>query len=474
MTIKEIEERTGMDRANIRFYEKEGLLAPERLANGYRDYTEQDAETLLRIKLLRSLHVSLDDIRAAQTGTKTLESIMQAQLRTLEQEQNTLAAAEEVCRTIQNSRARFENLNAEKYLRQLNDTAQADRRRLAPPAEDAFCPPRHPWRRFFARGIDLNLYSLPLELFCLLTLRINPDTQRGSIASIICEFLSFVLMLLLEPVFLHYFAATPGKWIFGLRVSNIDGSKLSYKDALLRTWRVIFKGYGLQIPGYKLYRFWKCYKLCMDGQEQDWDEFPIRRLYTIKDTKPWRNVTFLIVTGVIAFITLFATELSALPPNFGNLTVAEFAENYNYLFEYYNDDAPSYTLDTDGSWKKAPSQPGVVVLDVFENSTGPLPLEYTVDADGNLTGFSISKERQNIYNLYFSDDYMLTALAFARAQPEGGVFSNVAGTLSERLDNLYGDVAFHCAGLDIQLTVELLPGNSYANTHFSVTKEPQY
>ena len=39
MTIKEIEERTGMDRANIRFYEKEGLLAPERLANGYRDYT---------------------------------------------------------------------------------------------------------------------------------------------------------------------------------------------------------------------------------------------------------------------------------------------------------------------------------------------------------------------------------------------------------------------------------------------------
>ena len=38
MTIKELETRTGMERANIRFYEKEGLLSPKRLDNGYRDY----------------------------------------------------------------------------------------------------------------------------------------------------------------------------------------------------------------------------------------------------------------------------------------------------------------------------------------------------------------------------------------------------------------------------------------------------
>ena len=42
MTIKEIELRSGMDRANIRFYEKEGLLSPRYLDNGYRDYTEDD------------------------------------------------------------------------------------------------------------------------------------------------------------------------------------------------------------------------------------------------------------------------------------------------------------------------------------------------------------------------------------------------------------------------------------------------
>ena len=67
MTIREIEACCQMERANIRFYEREGLLTAQRLPNGYRDYTEEDVQTLLRIRLLRSLHVSLDDIRALQS-----------------------------------------------------------------------------------------------------------------------------------------------------------------------------------------------------------------------------------------------------------------------------------------------------------------------------------------------------------------------------------------------------------------------
>ena len=93
MTIKEIEERCAMDRANIRFYEREGLLSPERLANGYRDYTEKDAETLLRIKLLRSLRVPIEDIRAVQSGAQTLDAVLSDQLRMLETERENIACA---------------------------------------------------------------------------------------------------------------------------------------------------------------------------------------------------------------------------------------------------------------------------------------------------------------------------------------------------------------------------------------------
>lgn len=67
MTIKELEERTGMTRANIRFYESEGAV-PGRRENGYRDYSEEDVKTLEKIHLLRQLHLDIDTIRLVQKG----------------------------------------------------------------------------------------------------------------------------------------------------------------------------------------------------------------------------------------------------------------------------------------------------------------------------------------------------------------------------------------------------------------------
>ena len=56
MTIQEVEKLAGMTRANIRFYEKEGLITPERNeANNYRAYSDRDVEALSKIKHLRIL-----------------------------------------------------------------------------------------------------------------------------------------------------------------------------------------------------------------------------------------------------------------------------------------------------------------------------------------------------------------------------------------------------------------------------------
>ena len=55
MTIKEIETLSGLPRANIRYYESEGLIAPKWAENGYREYSQADAEVLLRVKLLQAL-----------------------------------------------------------------------------------------------------------------------------------------------------------------------------------------------------------------------------------------------------------------------------------------------------------------------------------------------------------------------------------------------------------------------------------
>ena len=58
MTIKEVEELTGLSRSNVRFYEKERLIFPSRNEkNRYRDYSESDVENIKKIAYLRTLGI---------------------------------------------------------------------------------------------------------------------------------------------------------------------------------------------------------------------------------------------------------------------------------------------------------------------------------------------------------------------------------------------------------------------------------
>jgi DNA-binding transcriptional MerR regulator len=50
MRIGELSKRTGTSRRLLRFYEEQGLIAPERSANGYRDYDERFVERVRQIR----------------------------------------------------------------------------------------------------------------------------------------------------------------------------------------------------------------------------------------------------------------------------------------------------------------------------------------------------------------------------------------------------------------------------------------
>ena len=69
MKINEVEALVGITKKNIRFYEEQGLLSPRRNSeNGYRDYGQEEVDTLRQIKLLRKLGVPLEEIRRMQAG----------------------------------------------------------------------------------------------------------------------------------------------------------------------------------------------------------------------------------------------------------------------------------------------------------------------------------------------------------------------------------------------------------------------
>lgn len=117
MKINEVEALVGITKKNIRFYEAEGLLTPRRNSeNGYRDYGEEEVETLRRIKLLRKLGVPLEEIRQMQTGVHTVGDGMRRHLVTLERERQNLADAARVCEELTDCQERLEALDAQVLL----------------------------------------------------------------------------------------------------------------------------------------------------------------------------------------------------------------------------------------------------------------------------------------------------------------------------------------------------------------------
>lgn len=117
MKINQVEQTIGMTKKNIRFYEQEGLLNPSRSpGNGYRDYSEEDVDTLRQIKLLRKLGISIEDIKKLQGSELTLENCLRQHLITLEQERKNLESVTKFCRRLLAADATLESLPVEQLL----------------------------------------------------------------------------------------------------------------------------------------------------------------------------------------------------------------------------------------------------------------------------------------------------------------------------------------------------------------------
>lgn len=127
MTIKEVEEQTGLTRSNIRFYEKEKLIEPSRNdKNGYRDYSEKDVENIKKIAFLRTLEISIEDIRNVLSGKVPLAKIIEKQTSTIQTQIEGLNQAKTMCeRMLASGNISFDELQVEKYVADI-DTHWSD------------------------------------------------------------------------------------------------------------------------------------------------------------------------------------------------------------------------------------------------------------------------------------------------------------------------------------------------------------
>ena len=262
MTIKELEARTGLERATIRFYEKEGLIAPRRLANGYRDYSEADALAVEKIALLRRLDLPLEDIRRVQSGEVPLGIALEKQDEDLLARQRDTEQALRISRAIRSEGASYQTLQPEKYKAQLPPP-----RRPVLPQEPKHYATGHPWRRFFARQADALLFALPGLLVVGLINILNP--WLVVLLTLLAVWLS---VSVLEGLCLSLLGTTPGKWLMGLRLRYRYYDRVgkpAFRDAALRAAHVWFRGCGLGLFPELCGVF--SYLRANRGDEQPWD-----------------------------------------------------------------------------------------------------------------------------------------------------------------------------------------------------------
>ena len=357
-------------------------LAPERgkkigqLSKGYRQRVGL-AQALMpdpRVLILDEPTTGLDpnqleDIRALQRGEAELPDTLHCRLQTLSLERDDVASAMSTCQAIWEAGTTYDTLDGEAYLNRAAWTKA--------PVLDA--PPRIycPWRRYLARMLDAQLCVL--MLFALGTLGFHWNIMDGGrLGSFILSFLGLGLMLLLEPLMLHCFGTTPGKAILGLRVERLDGGRLTYSEAQSRTGQALWRGMGWNLPVLNWIRLYRSYVAHGREGEMSWD----RESDFHVEAKPgawWRNGLYVAAWAAILALIFVFSVMAGFLPHYDQLTPAEYAENYNFLAEFYGD--PRYHLDEAGQWD-VPNPLAVSYTDIWAYNT-PV-VEFETD-DGSVT-----------------------------------------------------------------------------------------
>lgn len=300
MNIKEVEQATGMSRANIRFYESEGLISPQRNENGYRNYSEADLAELYKIKLMRILDISIEEIKKLENGGIELQEALKMAEKRLSGEMEKLQKSKQICGEMIKEESSYEALNAEAYLMEARGNTyfkidETDKENAS-------------WQRYLARTVDSSFYA-GIILYAFISIGKLDELFESHISPTV---VSMFILLVMESLMLAIFGYAPGKWLFRVRVMHPTGEKLTFKESFKRTWLLILKGLGLGIPIYEWYTLYKSYNTFSAGELLPWEE-KTQSCTEIGKLSKWRGA-FLVLVVVILEVFI-PVVLMALPDN---------------------------------------------------------------------------------------------------------------------------------------------------------------
>ncbi|MEO9864645.1 MAG: MerR family transcriptional regulator [Yoonia sp.] len=106
MRIGELADSLGITTDTIRFYEKRGLIAADRRANGYRDFSPATVQLLKMIRLAQQLGFTLREIadltsalQDAQMSADDVGGLLQAKITELEAKAANILSLRDILQT---------------------------------------------------------------------------------------------------------------------------------------------------------------------------------------------------------------------------------------------------------------------------------------------------------------------------------------------------------------------------------------
>lgn len=147
----------------------------------------------------------------------------------------------------------------------------------APTAKVAASDSR-PWPRYLARMLDTIVLGAVVGMVLGIVMAFATEdsgarvfaAMEGVGGMLLSNVVSFVLAAV-PLAFLLAFAQTPGKWLFGIRVRNPDGSRLGLWKALQREAWVLVRGVGFALPLVTMFTMISSYTDLKDDGVTAWD-----------------------------------------------------------------------------------------------------------------------------------------------------------------------------------------------------------
>ena len=163
---------------------------------------------------------------------------------------------------------------------------------------EIFTDAPNPWNRYWARLIDLFIFSFCVSLIQITAGNFLVDNE------ILDSMILLLVYVVVESILLMVIGTTFGKWLLKIKIKKADNSDISFLEALKRSFLVYFAGLGMGIPILCLITLISSYNQLKKDKITAWDR---KGNFVINHGKVGiirSIVTFIVIAGFWVLISL--------------------------------------------------------------------------------------------------------------------------------------------------------------------------